>query len=227
MNNAFYETILAYMRHCMRDAAHDVEHVQRVLYSALDIARFEAADLDVLVPACLLHDIGRPAQFANPEVDHALEGGAMAYAFLRENGVGKVQAAAVRAAIESHRFRSAAPPESLEAKILFDADKLAVTGAIGVARTLLYQGKVGHPLYSTAPTGEILPGDTPGEGPSFAREYHFKLQGISGGFYTQRAAAIAAQRQALADAFYEELLRHAAHGRTEGEALLQAFLRRG
>lgn len=48
----------------------------------------------------------------------------------------------------THRFRKNRPPESPEAKILFDADKLDVTGAMGVARTLVYQGTMAQPLYS-------------------------------------------------------------------------------
>lgn len=42
--------------------------------------------------------------------------------------------------IKTHRYRTNNPPESLEAKILFDADKLDAAGAIGIARTLLYKG---------------------------------------------------------------------------------------
>ena len=68
--------------------------------------------------------------------------------FLRENGFSPAFAGRVGDCIRTHRFRSSAPPESLEAKILFDADKIDSSGAMGVARTLLYQGQMGQPLYT-------------------------------------------------------------------------------
>ena len=75
------------MLECMRDAAHDKEHIYRVLYNALNIAQAESnVDYDVLIAACLLHDIGRDEQFKNPKLDHAEVGGDKAYAFLTDNG---------------------------------------------------------------------------------------------------------------------------------------------
>ena len=60
MDKKTYEQIEAYMKSCMQDSAHDVEHIYRVLYTALDIAEYEkGVDHDVLICACLLHDIGR------------------------------------------------------------------------------------------------------------------------------------------------------------------------
>ncbi len=54
------------MLSCMNDGAHDRQHIYRVLYYALDIAEEYCIDQDVLIAACLLHDIGRDAQFRNP-----------------------------------------------------------------------------------------------------------------------------------------------------------------
>ena len=54
------ETVRRRRDSCMGDSAHDKEHIYRVLYSALDIAQGEAGvDYDVLIAACLLHDIAR------------------------------------------------------------------------------------------------------------------------------------------------------------------------
>ena len=64
------------MLSCMCDAAHDKEQIYRVLYNALNIAQAESGvDYDVLITACLLHDIGRDEQFKNPKPDHAEVGG--------------------------------------------------------------------------------------------------------------------------------------------------------
>ena len=115
-----------------------------MLYTALDIAAHEpGADADVLIAACLLHDVGRAEQFRDPQADHAQVGAEKALRFLRDEGWGEDFAQRVAACIRTHRYRSDAPPASPEAKILFDADKLDVTGAMGVARTLLYQALVG------------------------------------------------------------------------------------
>ena len=118
MNKQTYILIEEYMLSCMRDAAHDKEHIYRVLYNALNIAQAESdVDYDVLITACLLHDIGRDEQFKNPKLDHAEVGGDKAYKFLTGNGFSVEFAENVKSCIVTHRFRKSRPPESVEAKI--------------------------------------------------------------------------------------------------------------
>ncbi|MCQ4948284.1 HD domain-containing protein [Bittarella massiliensis (ex Durand et al. 2017)] len=209
MTRAQYDLIEGKMLACTEDSAHDREHIYRVLHLALEIAATEPdCDREVLAAACLLHDIGRPAQFADSRVDHADAGAVQAACFLRENGFSPAFAGRVGDCIRTHRFRSSAPPESLEAKILFDADKIDSSGAMGVARTLLYQGQMGQPLYTLRPDGHISDGQ--GEkAPSFFREYRRKLEGLGDRLYTPRGRALAAQRRAAAAAFYRNLLAEA------------------
>ena len=206
MTKEQYGRIESYMRSCMDDAAHDVEHIYRVLYGALDIARFErGVDYDILIAACLLHDIGRREQFEDSSRDHAIVGGDKAYAFLIGEGFGEEFAALVKACIVTHRFRKSNPPKSVEAKVLFDADKLDVTGAMGVARTLVYKGTVNDPLYTIGCDG--LPSDGVGDArPSFMQEYKFKLEKLNDRFYTERGRAVAEERRQAAVDFYESLL---------------------
>lgn len=72
MKEREFKLIEKYMLRCMSDSAHDREHVYRVLFTALEIAEYEnSVDYDVLITACLLHDIGRREQFENPAVCHA------------------------------------------------------------------------------------------------------------------------------------------------------------
>ena len=120
--------------------------------------REPAADRDVLVAACLLHDVGRPEQFADPSVCHAAVGAEKARRFLMTEGFDETFAARVADCVRTHRFRSDAPPASIEAKILFDADKIDVAGAMGIARSLLYIGEVGEPLYVLQADGEVSDG---------------------------------------------------------------------
>ena len=201
-----YSIIENYMASCMDDSAHDKEHIYRVLYNALDIAETESrVDQDILITACLLHDIGRGEQLRNPNVCHALAGGDMAYKFLTENGFGADFAENVRHCIRAHRFRKSEPPQSMEAKILFDADKLDVSGAVGIARTLIYRGTVGEPIYSVLSDGTVSDGTDDTES-SFFKEYKFKLEKLYDKFYTQRGWELAKNRRKHAVEFYGNLL---------------------
>lgn len=208
MKRAEYLEIEAYMLSLMIDGAHDEKHVYRVLYAALDIAKGHELDEELLIAACLLHDIGRAAQFKDASVDHAEVGSEMAYEYLIGRGWDKGRAAHARACILTHRYRSDRPPESMEARILFDADKLDVAGTLGIARTLAYKGIVGEPLYNVDSGGRLLSGGED-DGPSFFQEYDFKLKRIYDRFYTPEAEAMAASRRASARAFYEAMVEEA------------------
>lgn len=221
MKQETFNLIEDYMLSCMEDSAHDKEHIYRVLYSALEIAKAEAiVDYDVLIAACLLHDIGRKEQFEDPTVCHALVGGEKAYRFLVENGFDEGFSQKVRHCIQTHRFRRSLEPESTEAKILFDADKLDVTGALGIARTLLYAGDVGDPIYNVLPDGSISNGSGQ-ESPAFFREYKFKLEKLYDNFYTVRGTELARERRAIAAAFYEKLYQEVNSGYTSGRKMLR------
>lgn len=189
----------------MRDSAHDTEHVMRVLYTALQIAQTEqGVDCDILIAACLLHDIARGEQFADPSVCHAAEGGRKAERFLIGLGWDAQRARHVRDCIKTHRFRSGDPPVSIEAKILFDADKLEAAGALGIARTLMYKGHVEQPLY-TLSGGEICPGTGKDSPASFYKEYNFKLKNVESKLFTQEAKNIARYRGEISAMFFERL----------------------
>jgi uncharacterized protein len=224
MNAAMYRIIENHMRKCMRDSAHDKEHIYRVLYVALDIAsREEHIDFGVLIAACLLHDIGREEQLKNPEICHAEVGSKMAYDFLIQNGWALHKAGHVRDCILSHRYRNDAVPNSKEAKILFDADKIDASGALGIARTLIYKGQVSDPLYTVDEKGNVLDGGSK-EPPSFFYEYKFKLEKVYDTFYTKRGREIAYKRRDSAAAFYNSLLAEARECYTAGKLSLEGVL---
>lgn len=224
MTTTDYKKIEAYMHDCMLESAHDREHVYRVLYTALEIAESEqAVDFDVLLAACLLHDIGRLEQNQNPTLDHAEVGAHKARAFLAENGFSETFCARVADCIYTHRFRSSRPPETIEAKILFDADKLDATGAMGIARTLSYRTAVDEPLYTLCADGTVCDGtgDAP---PSFFQEYKFKLERLYDRFYTERGKALALERRAAAPSFYESLLAEVRAALNGGEQRVRLHL---
>jgi uncharacterized protein len=209
MNRAAYARIHRRMTDSMGDSAHDAEHVHLVLHIALECAAYEQnVDTDVLIAACLLHDIARKAQNANPFICHAQLGGEMAYQFLMADGWDEEKARHVQQCILTHRYRSASPPETLEAKLLFDADKVDVCGAMGIARTLLCHGKLGEPLYQLDEQGLVSDGSDD-VCACFFQEYCFKLDMVYDSFYTTHARAMARKRRLAAQVFYENLLEEA------------------
>lgn len=224
MNRDKYLLLENYMMSCMKDSVHDKEHIYRVLYNALEIAKAEAeVDYDVLIGACLLHDIGRNEQFKNPTLCHAMVGGDKAYRFLVEHGFEKDYAETVKHCIQTHRYRKTNLPQSIEAKILFDADKLDVSGAIGVARTLVYRGIVSEPLYTLLSDGTISDGKND-EQPSFFREYKYKLENVYDSFYTARAAELAKGRRQAAVEFYNNLYKEVNDSYANGKEELRKIL---
>lgn len=224
MDKTEFSKIEEYMCSCMSDSAHDKEHVYRVLGNAMVIAQAERdVNYDVLICACLLHDIGRADQLADPSLCHAQVGAQKAQAYLLEQGYDTAFADHVADCIRTHRFRKNAQPESLEAKILFDADKLDVVGAIGVARTLVYKGTVCAPLYKRKPDGSISDGRED-ETPSFFQEYCFKLEKLYDRFYTQQGKALALGRRQAAVNFYENLYREVSELDDGGKKRLEQYL---
>lgn len=205
MNKETYCLLENFMICCMKDTAHDKEHVYRVLYNALEIAKTENhVNYDILIAACLLHDIGRKEQFEDPALCHAIVGSEKAYQFLLAHGFEASFAEQVKQCIKTHRYRKDNPPQSLEAKILFDADKLDAAGATGIARTLLYKGIVAEPLYTMLPDGSVSTGEND-TAPSFFQEYKYKLEKLYSNFYTNKATAIAKERRHSAIEFYNSL----------------------
>ena len=180
--------------------------VYRVLNISMDIARYETnVDLDVLILSCILHDIGRNAQLKNPKLCHAEVGAQIAYDFLVNEGLDTERAMAIKSAIAAHRYRSKHTPQSIEAKILFDADTIDATGAMGIARSLLYEGNLAIPLYNVDSEGAVISGTTK-QSDSFLREYEFKLKYLYERLYTTRAKEIAAARRQTAQQFYNALV---------------------
>ncbi len=206
MYKSTFKAIEEFMLKEMKDSAHDYLHIYRVTNQAMEIAlEYPEANNEIVLVSSLLHDIGREAQYRNPDICHAKIGGEMAYDFLISIGWGSEDALHVKECIQAHRYRVENPPKTIEAKILFDSDKLDSTGAIGIARTLNYGGIMNEPLYTIDENMIVHEGncDSP---ESFLKEYNFKLIKLYDSFYTEKAKNIAEKRKDISMQFYNTLM---------------------
>ena len=102
-------------------------------------------------------------------------------------------------------------------------DKVDVCGAIGVARTIFYQGHMGEPLYTRRADGCVSDG-VGDETASFLQEYSYKLEGICDRLLTRRGAQIARERNAAARAFYAAMLDEVRSSCDAGERLVGKYI---
>lgn len=130
------------------DAAHDVAHTDRVWANTQVIADGEApCDMTVLLAACYFHDlVTLPKDSPDRARASALSAEAAA-PVLRTLGLTETQIANTCHAITAHSFSANIMPETLEAKILQDADRIEALGAIGIARCFATTGVLGGALF--------------------------------------------------------------------------------
>jgi uncharacterized protein len=163
-----------------------MDHTERVTRMCGVIGDREQADREILIPAALLHDIGRPLE-KEKGIPHEIQGALMAESYLVSIHYNPALIPAISAAIRTHRFRSDEQPESPEAKILSDADKLDALGAVGIARTFMRAAEHG---------GDI--GDA-------VVHFHEKLLKLKELMYTDTGRDLATERHAFLVTFIAEL----------------------
>ena len=190
----------------VNDPVHGFGHIERVYSLCQQIGQAEGADMDILLTAALLHDARGSHPGKGSRNDHHLRSAEFAGEILIKSEWRADRINAVQHCIRAHRFRKEELPESLEAKVLFDADKLDVLGAIGIVRTIAYAFQVDQPAFSEPSTRFLQTGEKePGEPHSAYHEYLFKLKNISTTLLTSTARNLARNRQDLLNVFFEEL----------------------
>jgi len=191
------------------DPVHGFDHVLRVYRMAERLAIAEGADLEIVRAAALLHDAEGSATSGGEigRSNHHHASAEFACLVLTAEGWQPERIAAVQHCIRAHRFRdNSEPPRTLEAQILFDADKLDVIGAIGVARTLAFDVVVNQPFYADPSPRFLETGQPePGEPHSSYHEYLFKLSKIKDRLYTPTARALGEARHRFMAEFFERL----------------------
>jgi uncharacterized protein len=166
--------------------SHGMDHVDRVTSLCRKIGADEHADMAILIPAALLHDIARPVEEIRG-IPHETEGARIAEQYLKSIHYDETRIPAVAGAIRTHRFRSNELPATLEAKVLSDADKLDAMGAAGIARTFMRAAESGGGIDDAV------------------AHFHEKLLKLKGLMYTKSGRRIAKTRHAFLVRFLDTL----------------------
>ncbi len=192
-----------------KDAAHGFGHVLRVYHLCQEIGQTEGADWCILRLAALLHDVENGLGGSVKREQHHLLSAEFAGALLVQHGWAAPDIEAVQHCIRTHRYRDAEEsPLTVEAKVLFDADKLDSIGAIGVARAIAVSVERGLPFYEEPSEQFLCTGKlAKGERHSAYHEYCFKLCHVHERLFTDTARRMAQPRQATMQDFFEQLKR--------------------
>ena len=185
--------------------SHKWDHTLRVCRLCKHIGIAEGVDMDVLLAAAYLHDIGRRYQDESKgALCHAEKGAQMAGSVLENLTLSEAQKNNILHCIRSHRFRGSHAPRTPEAKVLFDADKLDAIGAVGVARAFLFAGEVGarlHNAEANAEDTEAYSVDDTGY-----REFEVKLSKIKDRMLTIEGRKMAEERHIFMVSFFKRFL---------------------
>jgi uncharacterized protein len=185
--------------------SHDWEHTLRVHRLCRRIGRAEGADLLVAEAAAYLHDIGRAHQDrANGQLCHAEKGAALARQLLQSHPLAADRRENIIHCIAAHRFRRGESPRTLEARVLFDADKLDAIGAVGVARAFLFAGELGARLHS--PEIDVTRAPAYSVDDTGYREYVVKLSKIRDRILTPAGRRLADDRHRFMTDFFDRFL---------------------
>ena len=145
---AWAERCAAHVREAMAgDAAHDLSHIRRVVANARRLAAAEDADLAVVLPAAWLHDVVTVPKDSPDRARASRLAADAAAAWLAAEGFPAALVPAVAHAVAAHSFSAGIAPETREARVVQDADRLDALGAVGLARMFATAGAMGAALF--------------------------------------------------------------------------------
>jgi len=188
------------------DPVHGFHHILRVYNMAEVLARAEGADIEIVRAAALLHDAEGPGT-GDSRIDHQHASALFAGDILKSEGWSEDRIDAVQDCIRSHRFRDqSTQPQTIEAKVLFDADKLDAIGAIGAVRAIAYAVLAEQDIYGEPSERFICSGEKEhGESHTPYHEYLFKLSKLKDRMLTDSGRSIAHGRHEYLEDFFHQL----------------------
>jgi len=191
--------------------SHGWDHTERVHRLALKIGKKEGADLKIVELAALLHDIGREKEDASGgKICHGRAGAGLARAILEKYGIDRKTVGRVVHCIRAHRFRGGLAPKTIEARVLFDADKLDSIGAVGIGRAFLFAGEIGARLHDK--NIDVRKTKAYSRDDTAYREYLVKLSKVKNRMFTLEGKRLARERHRFMTDFFRRLNRE-----TEGQ----------
>ena len=188
------------------DPVHGFDHIVRVYRLAERIGEEEKADLEIVRAAVLLHDVAGE-QKGGDRNTHQYAAASFAGEVLASEGWKPERISAVQHCIKAHRFRdNREKPSTIEAMVVFDADKLDAIGAIGIIRAVAYAVQAGAPLIRKPSLSFIETGIRESNEPYTPyHEYVFKLRNIKERLFTKAGKKIAEERHQYMENFFEQL----------------------
>ena len=184
-------------------SSHGWNHVERVINIADKITENEpGADHFIVLVSAILHDIARPEEDrSNGKKCHASLGSKIALDFLLDLGLDRNRSEHISECILTHRFRNNNKPESLEAKILYDSDKIDSIGAVGIGRAFLFSGEIGARLHNSKIDIESTEAYTDED--TAYREFMVKLRKVKDTMLTAEGKRMAGERHSFMELFFD------------------------
>ena len=197
------------------DAAHDFDHLERVMAVADTISAQEGGDLPIIWATVAFHDIGqeRERRYGG---DHAFIGAELAAELLSNTSFPQASIPAVQQAIREHRMTGGVAPQTLEGRILYDADKIDGLGAIGIGRLYMITGRYNQKVYTPVSDDIVEPVDPllvrqlrrrPDYSPSI--EFQLLFGNLPERMMTRTGREIARERFAFMQEFFTRLRKEA------------------
>ena len=194
-----------------RDPAHDFSHIFRVCKNAKEIGQAEGANMPVLLLAALLHDAfeGPKGSVSRDDISRDEEEEQLARrrktlaCFLDGMGLSEEAKDGVIYAVQVHAFSRGIMPETLEAKILQDADRLDALGAVGIARVFMTGGAMNRAFCS--PRDPFCKTREPDDGRWNLDHFYRKLLKLESGMHTKKGKDMARRRTEVMSRYLREL----------------------
>jgi uncharacterized protein len=196
--------------------AHDIFHAKRVRDVSLRLAdrHSRSVDRDVLAAAAWFHDIGRPLERVGDIDDHDDWAASEAARLLGPEDVDTDRVAALEHCLRAHSIRTSSPePASLEAALLFDADKLDAAGAVGIVRLACLVGERSGrsgTQYAVLDDASTLGGEPP-EVPDLDLIREWTRERLDS-LYTDPGRRLGASRWAFMERFFDQFARETGAG---------------